>query len=166
MNSNPSPYTSCKVEDEIDLKQNVIYKFKLLSIMIAFDWNLCGYCLFLLGSTIYLVQALIPYYKNSSSSTADFNQLNSSSSNITNGITYYYYGSNPPLYPKNVSGWESVAAGIIFVIDSMMYLIGWVLSAIENEEKSYVSWWIDLNLHGNIFYIILSIGYLITAVFQ
>ena len=112
-----------------------------------------------------MAQALIPYYE--SSNNYDDYLIQNYSSNNSTSYSYYYYGSNPPWYPKNISGWEGVVAGVIFVIESLIYLAGWCISNyVEIDDNIHsIPWWLDLNMCGNILFFLLSFGYLLTAVF-
>lgn len=124
---------------------------------VIFDWAKLGYWLFLAGSIIYFAQALIVYYQP---------KQNDDSSESSNN-TYDDDGYDPPYYSKNVSGWESVASGIIFLVESLIYNVGWYLnySYIHNLNEADV-WYKDWNFHGNLWFLIGSIGYLVTAIFE
>ena len=112
-----------------------------------FDWVGYGYILFMIGSILYFIQALNPFI-------GDDNDDN-------NG--YYYQGS--PMSEYNIAGWISLIACIIFVIESVMYIIGWYVSRNYGDPNIELSdWYLDWNFWGNLFFLIGSIAYLFTSI--
>ena len=118
--------------------------------LVTFDWVTYGYTLYILGSSIYFVQALNPFLPDSDSG----DELQS----------YYSYYEDGPLTDNNVSAWMSVVAAIVFVIESCMYIIGWYIGRTYGDQNIVLNpWYLDMNHWGNVVFFGGSWGYLYTS---
>ena len=128
------------------------------------DWSTIGYWMFLAGSILYIAQASIPYYTPAPSSSA------TASDGTTDDAAADYYdlddGYEGPYYSKNATGWEGLWAGIIFEIESSIYIFGWLVARESERQhnKTPMIWWKDWNFHGNLWFFLGSTGYLIVAI--
>jgi hypothetical protein len=118
----------------------------------TFDWIGTGYILFIIGSTLYFIQALDPYLDPYIETSADDNKL-------------FGYYSDGPLDDLGISAWLSLVAGIIFVIESMFYIISWYIGRNCGDMNIKLNeWYFDWNHWGNIFFLVGSLGYIFTSV--
>jgi hypothetical protein len=117
---------------------------------VKFDWIGIGYFLFVIGSSLYFLQALDPFMDRTSNNEDDAK------------INGYY--SDGPLDDSGVSGWLSLIASFIFVIESMFYIISWSVCRYYGDLSITLSpWYLDWNHWGNIFFLLGSLGYVYTA---
>jgi uncharacterized membrane protein len=75
-----------------------------------FDWVHLGYWLYVIGSCLYFAQALNPF----------LNVYNIQDEQAL-AYNYYYYG---PESRDDVNSWISIIAALIFIAESVFYVIG------------------------------------------
>ena len=119
--------------------------------LVEFDWVTSGYILYMLGSSIYFVQALNPFLPEEKVEEAMED-------------AYYSYYEDGPLTENHISAWMSVVAAFIFVIESSMYIIGWYIGRTFGDQSiSLNPWYLDMNHWGNLLFFLGSLGYLYTS---
>ena len=133
---------------------NVMFLFSEKSILfqqlVTFDWVTSGYILYILGSSIYFVQALNPFLPD--------NDIEEEES------VYYSYYEDGPFTDNDISKWMSVVAAIIFVVESSMYIVGWYIGRTFGDQSIVLHpWYLDMNHWGNLLFFIGSLGYLYTS---
>jgi hypothetical protein len=84
------------------------------------DWVGIGYLLYVVGSLLYLIQALNPYMPMPSEDNDD---------------PFSSYYSPGPLTEGNVSGWLGLTAAVLNVVESIFYIIAWYIDRVEEDQN-------------------------------
>jgi hypothetical protein len=114
------------------------------------DWALNGYALFVIGSILYYIEAIAPYIPDSTSDDA---------------AEIYYDGV---LYEDKASAKMDLTACVIFLVESIIYIVGWHLGRRElrREALQLRPYHEDWNFWGNWLFFFGSIIYQIISVMQ
>ena len=97
----------------------------ILKICNSFDWALNGYFLFVVGSILYFIQALAPFIHYPIDGRVDSSAIDAHYQNVTLAVTTQEYY---PLYDNRIDAWVGILACILFDLESVMYIWGWILS--------------------------------------
>lgn len=114
------------------------------------DWALNGYLLFVIGSILYYIEAIAPYVPDK---TAD------------DAAEVYYDGV---LYEDNATAKMDITACVIFLVESIIYIIGWHLgrNQLRREALQLRPYYEDWNFWGNWLFFFGSIIYQIVSVME